>query len=114
MKRTGGSKGIKTASDFIALSDAEKTRYVEEEIESKTTAHLLAESRPLNKQERAQWKQLKKMMGRPKIGKGSKIITVSIERDLLKRATQFAKANGLNRSALIARGLETVMRKKAG
>jgi len=45
---------------------------------------------------------------------GSKIITVSIEVDLLKRATRFAKANGLNRSALIARGLETVMRKKAG
>jgi hypothetical protein len=53
-------------------------------------------------------------MGRPKVGKGAKIITMSIEIDLLERATRFAKANGMNRSALIARGLESVMRKKTG
>jgi hypothetical protein len=114
MSKLNGRKKVMTASDFIALSDAEKTKYVEEEIESKTAEQLLAESRPLNKRERAQWKQLQKKMGRPKVGKGAKIITMSIEIDLLERATRFAKANGMNRSALIARGLESVMRKKTG
>ncbi len=102
-----------SASYFSDLPDAEKEK-IFAEIESKTHEQILAESRPLNAKERAQWKELKKKMGRPKIGKGSKIITMSIERDLLKRATQFAKANGINRSALIAKGLEAVMRKKTG
>jgi hypothetical protein len=113
MRNSNGRKKEMTASDFIELSDAEKADIIAE-IESTTPAQRLAQSRPLNKRERAQWKELKKKMGRPKVGKGSKIITMSIERDLLKRATQFAKAHGLNRSALIAQGLETVMRKKTG
>jgi hypothetical protein len=113
MKNSKGRNKDMTASDFIELSDAEKEAIIAE-IEATTPAQRLAQSRPLNKRERAQWKELKKRMGRPKIGKGAKIITMSIEQDLLKRATEFAKANGMNRSALIAKGLETVMRKKTG
>jgi hypothetical protein len=101
------------ASDFIELSDAEKAAILAE-IEATTPAQRRAQSRPLNARERALWKRAKKRMGRPKVGKGAKIITLSIEADLLKRATRFAKANGMNRSALIARGLETVMRRKSG
>jgi hypothetical protein len=100
-------------SNFSSLPDAEKNR-IFAEIESKTPEQILAESRPLNATERAFWKRIKKKMGRPKVGKGSKIITMSIELDLLRRATQFAKSHGLNRSALIAQGLETVMRKRTG
>ncbi len=113
MSKSNGRKREKLTTDFSALPDAEKDK-VFAEIESKTPQQILAESRPLNAEERVFWKRIKKKMGRPKVGKGSKIITMSIELDLLQRATRFAKKNGLNRSALIAQGLETVMRKKTG
>jgi hypothetical protein len=50
-------------------------------------------------------------MGRPKIGKGAKIVPVTIERGLLKQTDRFAKQNGLKRSQVVAQGLRLVMQK---
>jgi hypothetical protein len=52
----------------------------------------------------------KKKMGRPPIGKGAKIVPVTIERGLLKEADAFAKEHGLKRSQMVAQGLRLVMR----
>jgi hypothetical protein len=63
-----------TASSFEALPDAEKNRILAG-IESQTPEERLAQSRPLNTAERAQWNAFRKKAtrnrsGRPKIGKG--------------------------------------------
>ncbi|MEA2734583.1 MAG: hypothetical protein QOE14_1034 [Humisphaera sp.] len=50
-------------------------------------------------------------MGRPKIGKGAKIVPVTIERGLLKEADSFARQHGLKRSQMVAQGLRLVMQR---
>jgi len=47
--------------------------------------------------------------GRPRIGRGSKTIALTIELDLLHRADEYAKRNGLKRAQLVAKSLEALM-----
>lgn len=98
-----------TAEDFIALTDAEKARLVRQ-IERKTPEQRLAESRPLNPAQRAQWKRIKKKMGRPRVGKGSKVISLSIERHLLKQADALAKRRHVTRARVVAEGLALLLK----
>jgi hypothetical protein len=70
------------AREFEALSDADKekvSRYYDE-------GRHLGETRPLTAGERAEVRQMQakaqKRMGRPKVGKGAKVIALSIERDI--------------------------------
>jgi hypothetical protein len=51
--------------------------------------------------------------GRPRVGEGAKIVPISIERGLLRRADAFAKRYKLSRSQLLAEGLRLAMRRKA-
>jgi metal-responsive CopG/Arc/MetJ family transcriptional regulator len=44
------------------------------------------------------------------VGGGAKRVPVSIERGLLHRIDEYAKAKGMSRSQLIARGAEMVLR----
>ncbi|HEV2295976.1 MAG TPA: hypothetical protein VGR35_19175 [Tepidisphaeraceae bacterium] len=54
-------------------------------------------------------------LGRPTIGAGAKIVPVTIERGLLKKADAFAKRHQLKRSQMVAQGLRLVMEQgKAG
>lgn len=100
-----------TAASFEALPDSEKNR-IFQEIEDGTPEQRLADSRPLNKEERAWWREWKRRRGgRPKVGQGSKMIALTVELGLLKRADSFAKAKGLKRSELFAKGVELVMRR---
>lgn len=100
-RRAGGL----TTERFLAMSPAQRAEVVAQ-IESKTPEKRLADSRPLNATERAQWARfqakVKRRTGRPKIGKGSAVISLSVERDLLARADRYAKAHGLGRSELFA------------
>jgi hypothetical protein len=50
---------------------------------------------------------------RPKIGKGAKIVPISIERGLLEEVNSYPKKHKLKRSQMVAEGLRLVM-KKAG
>ena len=52
--------------------------------------------------------------GRPIVGAGAKVISVSIERGLLKEADAFAKPYKLKRSQMVAQGLRLVMQRRAG
>ena len=62
--------------------------------------------KPLTRADRARHKRAR---GRPMVGKGAKIVPVSIERELLSRADAFAKRHKLKRSEMVARGLRLVM-----
>jgi metal-responsive CopG/Arc/MetJ family transcriptional regulator len=45
------------------------------------------------------------------VGKGAKIVPVSIERGLLKEVDSFARRHKLKRSQMVAQGLRLVMQK---
>jgi hypothetical protein len=97
-----------SAEDFQALSDAEKEK-IWREIDAQSPQESLRQSRPLNSKEKRQWRKLKRKLGRPMIGKGTTNISVSMERELLKKADSFARAHGLSRSELIASGVRAVI-----
>jgi hypothetical protein len=67
---------------------------------------------PLTPQMRARHLRAKAKRGRPKIGKGAKDVMISVERDLLKAVDRYAKAHGMSRSELFARGVRGLL--KAG
>jgi hypothetical protein len=102
-----------TASEFIALPDEEKDRIVAE-IEAEKPEERLARSRPLNKRERAEWREIQKKMrrgpGRPRIGNGVQKVSVSIERSLMDRVDAYAKAHNMKRSELFASGVARLIR----
>lgn len=93
---------------FIALPDSEKDK-VFKEIEAETPEQRLARSRPLNAKERKQWRRFKAKMGRPRIGRGSKTISLTVEKDLLARADAYAKRHGISRARLVAQGIQAVI-----
>jgi hypothetical protein len=94
--------------EFIALPDSEKER-IYQEIDAETPESRLARSRPLNARERRQWRRFKAKMGRPKIGKGAKTISLTVEKILLDQADAYAKRHGISRAKLVAEGLRAVM-----
>ncbi len=99
---------------FEAMSDAEKAKVIAG-IEAQTPEQRRVKERPLNKKERARFESIRKEIvtkrkaGRPTVGKGSKMVAVTIEKDLLQRADAYAKAHGLKRTELIAKALRIVI-----
>lgn len=90
---------------FLALSDAEKDKVVAE-FDKPFVGETFGPPTPAARQ----WlRRAKRKRGRPKVGKGAVQVSVALERALLKKADAFAKRNGLNRSQLVARGLEALM-----
>ncbi|HEV3259069.1 MAG TPA: ribbon-helix-helix protein, CopG family [Gemmataceae bacterium] len=72
-------------------------------------------SRPLTPAQREQWQRVQRKRGRPRIGKGFKRISVSLERGLLKRVTAAARKRRISRSKLFAQAIEaTLAREEAG
>lgn len=78
------------------------------QFECETPEPSLARSRPLNAKERGQWKRFKSRMGRPKVGKGAKTISLTVEKDLLEHA--YANRHGITRAKLVAQGLQAILR----
>jgi hypothetical protein len=67
------------------------------------------EFEPLSDAARGRWVRARRKPGRPRRGKGAKVISVSVERELLSRSDSLAKNLGLSRASLIERGLKTVL-----
>jgi hypothetical protein len=101
---------FRTVEEYEALSEADREKidhYYSREIP-------LSETRPLTKAERAQFERVRRRsVGRPKIGKGSKVVAVTLEKGLLSRVDAYAKGHGMKRAELIARGLRMVMGENA-
>ena len=77
----------------------------------------LSETRPLTAAERRQWQRAKRRPGRPRRGKGARVISLSVEQSLLDRADLAARRAGISRAALFDMGLRVVLarvRKLAG
>ena len=104
----GGASALpvfRTSDEFMALSEADRAKvsaYYERGVPPD-------DIRPLTAAQRRQWERVKRR-GRPRKGLGSKPVSVTIEADLLRRADAYAEQHGLTRAALVARGLEAVLR----
>ena len=64
---------------------------------------------PMDDKAKALHRRMKKKRGRPRIGAGSQVISVTIEKGLLKKADRLAKRLGMSRAKLIAVGLFRIM-----
>ena len=92
---------------FLALPDAEKDRQCKE-----FDKEFIADTfRPLTPAQRALWERAKRR-GRPTVGQGAKVISLSVERQLLKEADAQAKALGISRAELVAQGLRAILARK--
>jgi hypothetical protein len=69
-------------------------------------------ARPMSRAEKADERKLRR--GRPKIGKGAKKISISLEGGLLQKTDALAKKTGVNRSELIASFVAAGLGRKAG
>lgn len=98
-----GTKGL--VAKYAALTPAallEATKEFDREL-------VVRESRPMSAAEREAWAKARRKPGRPRRGAGVKVISVSVERELLSRADSLANALGVSRAALIERGLRAVL-----
>jgi hypothetical protein len=70
--------------------------------------------RPMTAAEEAAWKEAtqKRPRGRPRVGKGVKVVSLGIEAGLLRRADALAKKRRISRAKLVAEGLEAVLAKR--
>jgi len=109
-------KKISEYERFMALTDAQKDAEVaiyDKFPEGFPSKPLRKSDKALHQRARARRLAVARAAGRPMVGKGAKIVPVSIERGLLKDADSFAKRHKLKRSQMVADGLRLVM-KKAG
>lgn len=100
-------KSLSPIERFIAMPDAQKDTEVaefEKGIDPK-------DWHPLTPPQRRQWSRIQRKGGRPRVGKGAKIVPVSIERDLLKKVDSYAKRHKLKRSQMVAEGLRLIMKR---
>src|ERR1700733_5070196 len=84
--------------DFKALSDTQKEAFYKE-----CEAVVPAAAKPLTSIQRATHTRARRR-GRPRRGQGSTIVSLSIEKGLLREAERLAKAEGLTRSDVFSRG----------
>lgn len=89
------------------------TRMTEAEL-AKATADLDEEGvidafGPPPPRAKAQWARAKRKPGRPRKGRGVKVISVSVEKDLLVRSDRLARKLGITRAELISRGLQATL-----
>jgi hypothetical protein len=61
----------------------------------------------------ARLRRAKRKPGRPRVGAGTKAISVTIEKTLLQRVDRLAKRRKTSRAKLIAQGLQTVLKDAA-
>jgi hypothetical protein len=94
-----------TASAFEALPDAEKER-IWQEIDRTPPEVLEAQSRPLNKAERALWAKAKKRLAKPK----ARTVAVKIDGRLVAKLDRLARREGVTREKIVARGVELLLR----
>ena len=60
----------------------------------------------------ARLRRAKRKRGRPRVGAGTKAISVTIEKTLLQRIDRLAKLRKTSRAKLVARGLHAVLKEE--
>jgi hypothetical protein len=98
-----GTKGL------VAKYAALELRELREATKEFDREMIVTESRPLSAGEHQSWEKARRKPGRPRRGAGVRVITVSVEGNLLARADSLARALGVSRASLIERGLKAVL-----
>jgi hypothetical protein len=71
---------------------------------------FVAESfHPPSSPDRSRWERAKRKRGRPRLGRGVKVISVSVEKGLLTRVDRLAEEQGVSRARLITLGLRVLL-----
>ena len=70
---------------------------------------IVDEFRPLDAAARRRWAAAKRKRGRPARGRGAQIISLSVERDLLRRTDALARRLKLSRARIVELGLRRVL-----
>ena len=70
---------------------------------------VVTRARALSAEERAWWEQVRRRPGRPRRGSGVKVISVSLEQELLAKSDALASRLGISRALLIERGLKAIL-----
>lgn len=101
-----------TGQQIDAMTQMQRRKLLDD-LERSTPERRRAESVPLSPQEKARMIQIGRGVGpgRPRLGKGTKIVSVSVEADLLKEADAYATRLGLKRAELFSRGLRAILPK---
>jgi hypothetical protein len=105
--RPQAEEEILTGEKLDAMTDQQRAK-VFADLEAETPEQRQARSKPLNAEDRAWWKRVQKKLkaGRPKFGKnGTRVVSVTVEKGLLKQADTYAKAKGMKRSERFALSL---------
>jgi hypothetical protein len=110
MLRRGGGLPLERMEHRASL-EIEELREATKEFDREM---VVAKSRPLRPAERRAWEKARRKPGRPRRGAGVKVISVSVERDLLARSDELARTLGVSRASLIERGLKAVLRTAGG
>ena len=99
-----------TGRDIDAMTPTQKKALVEK-YERTTPAERRAAARPPTAEEVAEGRELARRIrrGRPKLGKGTRVVSVTVEIDLLRRADAYARKVGLKRAELFTQGLKSVV-----
>ena len=64
---------------------------------------------PMTRENRARFERARTKRGRPRQGRGAQAISVTVEGRLLAETDALAKALGITRAGIIARGLKAVL-----
>ena len=91
--------------EFMAMSPEEREKAV-----AKFDREFIMDTfKPLTPELQRRWERAKRKPGRPPVGRGAKVISVSVEKGLLARSDALARRLRVPRTALIARGLRAVL-----
>lgn len=90
----------------ITQISAKELGHATKEFEREFVANSFGPPGPVEQQ---QWRRAKRKRGRPRRGRGVKVISVSLEKGLLSQCDAVAKRLGVSRAALISRGLQEVL-----
>jgi len=64
---------------------------------------------PPSPRNRARWERAKRKPGRPREGQGAQVISICIEKGLLKQSDGLARRMGISRARLVTRGLRAML-----
>jgi hypothetical protein len=91
--------------EFMAMTPAEREKAV-----AKFDEEFIADTfGPPPPDAVAQMRRARRKRGRPRVGRGARVISVSVEKGLLSRSDALARRLKVRRAALIARGLRAVL-----
>jgi hypothetical protein len=94
------------STDKTTRTRAAKLRQLTADLNQEFVADKFA---PLDATARRQWQRAKRKRGRPVRGEGAQVISISIERGLLRAADELARQKKITRAKLVARGVRAIL-----